>query len=72
MEDILTRLSPQTAQAAADHLARSPYARIYDGLTTWIIKPPEERHWTQAAALNDADLIFQDHMEGEQTNGNPQ
>ena len=69
LQDLLARLSTELTGPTAQHLARSSYARVYDGFTTWIIKPPQEKYWTQAAALNDADIIFQDHMEGDSSSG---
>ena len=66
MEDILSKLSPDIASKAANHLGRTPFARVYEDTTIWMIKPRQERYWTQAAALNDADIIFKDHMEAAQ------
>ena len=66
IEDLLRRLSPDIARRAADHLERTPFARVYDEAAIWLIKPPQERYWTQATALNDADIIFSDHMQAAQ------
>ena len=66
MEDILSKLSPDIASKAANHLGRTPFARVYDDATIWMIKPRQERCWTQATALNDADMIFNDHMQAAQ------
>lgn len=61
INDLLDRLSPDTAEAASQLLEHTPFARVYDS-AVWIIKPRQERYWTQATALNDADAIFSDHM----------
>ena len=66
MEGILSKLSPDIASKAANHLERTPFARVYDGTSIWMIKPRQERYWTEAAALNDADIIFNDHMQADQ------
>ena len=66
IEDLLRKLSPDLAGKAAEHLERTSFVRVYDGATIWLIKPPQERYWTQATALNDADIIFNDHMQATQ------
>ena len=65
IKDLLDRLSPTIAEDAAQLLDQTSFARIYDG-AVWLIKPRQERYWTQAAALNDADMIFNDHMQADQ------
>ena len=66
LPDLLGQISPETAAATAAHLERTPFARVYDNMTVWLIKPPQERHWTITAALNDTDLIVQDHLKSPQ------
>ena len=56
---------PNLAEATAHLLDQTTFVRIYDG-GVWVIKPKQEHYWTQAAALNDVDIIFHDHMQAGQ------
>ena len=63
IEDILGRMATHLQMEVADNLHVQRDLRVYDTDGFWIIKPAEARLWSQAAALNDADLIVQEHLE---------
>ena len=63
IEDILSRMATHLQTEVADNLFAQRDLRVYDAEGFWIIKTAEARLWSQAAALNDADLIVQEHLE---------
>ena len=63
IEDVLGRMATHLQTEVADNLYVQRDLRVYDTDGFWIIKPAEARLWSQAAALNDADLIVQEHLE---------
>ena len=63
IEEILGRMATHLQMEVADNLYVQRDLRVYDTDGIWIIKPAEARLWSQAAALNDADLIVQEHLE---------
>ena len=63
IEDILGRMATHLQTEVANNLYVQRDLRVYDKDGFWIIKPAEARLWSQAAALNDADLIVQENLE---------
>jgi len=63
MEEVLEQISPHLRAKVADHLYVRRDLRVYDGSTFWIIKPAESQLWSEATALNDADIVVSEHME---------
>ena len=63
IEDVLGKMATHLQTEVADNLHVQRDLRVYDTDGFWIIKPAEARLWSQAAALNDADLIVQEHLE---------
>ena len=63
IEDVLGRMATHLQMDVANNLYVQRDLRVYDTDGFWIIKPAEARLWSQAAALNDADLIVQEHLE---------
>ena len=64
IQTLLDRMSPLLRAPLADNLYVQQDLRVYDEDATWVIKASDIRLWTEAAALHDADLIMQEHMEG--------
>ena len=63
IEDIFTSMADNLQREVANNLYVQRDLRVYDTDGFWIIKAAEARLWSQAAALNDADLIVQEHLE---------
>ena len=63
VDDILAKMATHLQTEVADNLYVQRDLRVYDSDGFWIIKPAEERLWSQAAALNDADLVVHEHLE---------
>ena len=63
IEDILGKMASHLQTEVADNLYVQRDLRVYDNDGFWIIKPAEVRLWSQAAALNDADLVVHEHLE---------
>ena len=63
IEDVLGKMATHLQTEVADNLYVQRDLRVYDTDGFWIIKPAEERLWSQAAALNDADLVVHEHLE---------
>ena len=63
IEDVLGKMATHLQAEVADYLYVQRDLRVYDTDGFWIIKPAEARLWSQAAALNDADLVVQEHLE---------
>ena len=61
---LFERMSPLLRAPLADNLYVQQDLRVYDEEFTWVIKSSDTRLWTESAALHDADLIVQEHMEG--------
>lgn len=64
IQSLLDEMSLLLRAPVADNLYVQQDLRVYDEEATWVIKASDLRHWTEAAALHDADLIIQEHMEG--------
>jgi len=62
-EGFLQRISENLRSQVADNLFVRRDLRIYDGDHFYIIKPNQRRFWSESAALNDADVVVQEHME---------
>ncbi len=63
IEGILHRISENLRSQVADNLFVRRDLRIYDGDHFYIIKPNQRRFWSESSALNDADVVVQEHME---------
>ena len=63
IEDIIEKMAIHLRAEVADNLYIQRDLRVYDADGFWIIKPAEARLWSEAAALNDADLVVQEHLE---------
>ena len=63
IEPVVQGMSNTLRASVADNLYIQRDLRIYDEDGFWIIKPSEDRLWTEAAALNDADLVVSEHLE---------
>ena len=63
IEDVLGKMATHLQADVADNLYVQRDLRVYDSDGFWIIKPSEARLWSQAAALNDADLVVHEHLE---------
>jgi len=63
IEGILHRISESLRSQVADNLFVRRDLRIYDGDHFYIIKPNQKRFWSESSALNDADVVVQEHME---------
>ena len=62
VEELLAQISGHLRDQIADNLFIQRDLRVYDGATLWIIKPLEDRLWTESAALHDADSIVGEHL----------
>ena len=60
---VLASISEHLRTAVADNLYVQKDLRVYDNGNFWVIKPSEDRLWSEAAALNDADLVVAEHLE---------
>jgi hypothetical protein len=65
LEDALIHLSQSIKREIVGGIYALIHPRVYDGERLYIIKPSEERFWSESAALNDADEIIRDHMGGQ-------
>lgn len=63
VEGVLQRISENLRSQVADNLFIRRDLRIYDGDHFYIIKPNQKRFWSESTALNDADVVVQEHME---------
>jgi len=68
IEGILHRISENLRSQVADNLFVRRDLRIYDGDHFYIIKPNQKRFWSESSALNDADVVVQEHMEARNAN----
>ena len=59
---ILASISRELRQSITDRLHVQKDLRVYDEHGFWIIKPSQRRLWTEAAGLNDADLVVYEHL----------
>ena len=63
VHDILDQMSINLRTTVAERLYVQQDLRVYDDQAFWIIKPPQARLWSEAAALNDADAVLREHMD---------
>ena len=59
---LLAQISESLRHDVSVNLSIRQDLRVYDEGGFWIIKPAENRLWTEAAALSDADLIVAEHL----------
>ena len=62
MEEALIELSENMRKEITGRIYAWAHLRVYEGECLYIIKPSEERFWTESSALNDADEIIKEHM----------
>jgi len=65
LEDALIDLSQNIKREIVGGIYALIHPRVYDRERLYVIKPSEERFWSESAALNDADEIIRDHMGGQ-------
>jgi hypothetical protein len=65
LEDALIDLSQNIKREIVGGIYALIHPRVYDRERLYMIKPSEERFWSESAALNDADEIIRDHMGGQ-------
>ena len=63
IEPVVSNMSNALRASVADSLYIQRDLRVYDEDGFWIIKPSEDSLWTEASALNDADLVVSEHLE---------
>ena len=62
IEKLLIKISKNLQNQISEHVYVRGHLRVYEGEHLYIIKPSEERFWSESAALNDADTVIRDHM----------
>ena len=62
VDALLAEISENLRHEVAVNLFIQQDLRVYDESGFWIIKSAEDRLWTEAAALSDADLIVAEHL----------
>ena len=63
IEEALIKLSENVKKEISGGVYAWGHLRVYEGERLYIIKPSEERFWSESSALNDADEIIREHME---------
>ncbi len=63
IEEALIKLSENVKNEISGGVYAWGHLRVYEGERLYIIKPSEERFWSESSALNDADEIIREHME---------
>ncbi|CAD6494563.1 MAG: hypothetical protein LAKADJCE_00833 [Candidatus Argoarchaeum ethanivorans] len=63
LEELLIEISKNLRNQISEHVYVRGHLRVYEREHLYIIKPSEERFWSESAALNDADTIIREHME---------
>ena len=63
LEELLIKLSKSSQNQISEHVYVRGHLRVYEGEYLYIIKPSEERFWSESAALNDSDAVIREHME---------
>lgn len=63
LEELLIEISKNLQNQISERVYVWGHLRVYEGEHLYIIKPSEERFWSESAALNDADTVIRDHME---------
>ena len=64
IREVLEQISVNLRATVAERLYVQQDLRVYDDQAFWIIKPSQARLWSEAAALNDADAVVREHMNG--------
>jgi len=65
IEEALINLSGNLKKEIFGGVYAWGHLRVYEGERLYIIKPSEERFWSESSALNDADEIIREHMESQ-------
>ncbi|MCG2727384.1 MAG: hypothetical protein L6244_01860, partial [Candidatus Methanoperedenaceae archaeon] len=63
LEELLIKISKSLKDQISERIYVWGHLKIYEGEHLYIIKPSEERFWSESAALNDGDAIIREHME---------
>ena len=63
IEKLLIKISKNLQNKISKRVYVWGHLRVYEGEHLYIIKPSEERFWSESAALNDADTVIREHME---------
>ena len=62
IEKLLIKISKNLQNQISERVYVRGHLRVYEGEHLYIIKPSEERFWSESAALNDADTVIREHM----------
>ena len=62
LHDLLAQMSNDLREHIADDLFIQRDLLVYDNEGFWVVKPPQERLWSESVALNDADSVFAEHL----------
>lgn len=65
IKEALNEISKNINRDISGRIYALSHLRVYEGEHLYIIKPSEERFWSESAALNDADEIIREHLEGQ-------
>ncbi len=63
LEELLIEISKNLQSQISERVYVWGHLRVYEGEHLYIIKPSEERFWSESAALNDSDAVIREHME---------
>jgi spore coat polysaccharide biosynthesis predicted glycosyltransferase SpsG len=63
IEKLLIKISNNLQNQISERVYVRGHLRVYEGSHLYIIKPSEERFWSESAALNDSDAVIREHME---------
>ncbi len=63
LENLLIEISNNLQNQISERVYVWGHLRVYEGEHLYIIKPSEERFWSESAALNDSDAVIREHME---------
>jgi hypothetical protein len=63
IEELLTEISNNLQNQISERVYVWGHLRVYEGEHLYIIKPSEERFWSESASLNDSDAVIREHME---------
>ena len=63
LEELLIEISKNLQNQISERVYVWGHLRVYEGEHLYIIKPSEERFWSESAALNDSDAVIREHME---------
>lgn len=63
LKELLTEISKNLQNQISERVYVWGHLRVYEREHLYIIKPSEERFWSESAALNDSDAVIREHME---------